>query len=702
MKKDNVQIGLLVLVCAVLIVFIFSTGVLDTQKVWPSLALDYADGRAMHELEKGDAYGVVTSGPNMNLAPGVYRMKIQVESDGENRIRLTSSNDAKIIPDEFVLQADVFEQEFEFEAIDPVQEFGIEAAFESGSYMHFVNVRFYSPVYKDAAYSAAIILVSMCLLAVAKKRGKLTRESWQATVVIGMTVIFASVPALGKNVLEAWDVQFHAARLMNLADALAAGQFPARVGGFSYNGYGAVTSVFYPDLLLYPFAYMLLGGASITYVINLIRVITHLMMAVSMYLAAKNLLENHFMALSSAVMYTLAPFCIRRMYDSFMLGQMQALGILPLYLLALWEIILGRKEKWPLLVLTFSLLFQTHLMSAVIGLIAAVGMGVLFLPGILRERRIIPIMKASAAILLLNLTRLVPMISLYAGGVNTSVEKYGVVQAALSLDELLAPDNWVGLPILVGVAAFCLLIDRRSKDKPYRVASLCALGGALAMFVSTDLFPWSYAVALTGGMVEVLQFPWRFIVLTVVAFSICAGYGYGCICERKGIHVSLILLVAAVLTVWPYINGLIEKGHVMEFGCGPKTCLYNPEYQIEGTSLQSIVDRNVLLNGNAEITEYEKKGTAIMAYVDAEGDSTISFPLFGFDGYAAELNGERIDWTLGDNNRLSVQLPAGTSGELHIWFEGKTLWRVADAVSLLTAVFLCVYLIRRRKNESVA
>ena len=73
--------------------------------------------------------------------------------------------------------------------------------------------------------------------------------------------------------------------------------------------------------------------------------------------------------------------------------------------------------------------------------------------------------------------------------------------------------------------------------------------------------------------------------------------------------------------------------------------------------------------------------------------------MFGFIGYAAELNGERIDWTLGENNRLTIDVPAGTQGELRVWYEGKAIWRVMDALSAASALGLAAFvLIGRRKR----
>jgi hypothetical protein len=66
------------------------------------------------------------------------------------------------------------------------------------------------------------------------------------------------------------------------------------------------------------------------------------------------------------------------------------------------------------------------------------------------------------------------------------------------------------------------------------------------------------------------------------------------------------------------------------------------------------------------------------------------------------LGGESIEWILGDNNRLTVELPAGASGELRVWFAGNPLWRISDAISLITLFALGGHLIRKRKNATLA
>ena len=77
----------------------------------------------------------------------------------------------------------------------------------------------------------------------------------------------------------------------------------------------------------------------------------------------------------------------------------------------------------------------------------------------------------------------------------------------------------------------------------------------------------------------------------------------------------------------------------------------------------------------------------------------MSLPVFGYSGYRAELDGQEIPWTLGENNRLTVQLPAGASGTLNVWFAGDMLWRTAEGVSL--AALAAILFLAERKRRKV-
>ena len=77
---------------------------------------------------------------------------------------------------------------------------------------------------------------------------------------------------------------------------------------------------------------------------------------------------------------------------------------------------------------------------------------------------------------------------------------------------------------------------------------------------------------------------------------------------------------------------------------------------------------------------------------------TSSVLQFDYDGFRATVDGREIAVERGSNNRVSVVLPAGTSGALKIWFAGKGWWRVGDAVSAAALIGLLFWMKKGEKK----
>ena len=164
----------------------------------------------------------------------------------------------------------------------------------------------------------------------------------------------------------------------------------------------------------------------------------------------------------------------------------------------------------------------------------------------------------------------------------------------------------------------------------------------------------------------------------------------------------LCVLGLAAVVIWPVLDDYMSRADILEFGTSASPYVMYQEYQIEGTDLGATWNREPLVSGDVQLMQYEKDGTTIRAEVTAEEGGAVELPLFAFDGYRAELDGREAAITRGSNNRIHIDVPSGTHGTLSVRFIGKALWRIADAVSLLTAAGLCAYMIRRRRSRHKA
>ncbi|MFR5796942.1 MAG: hypothetical protein ACLUI3_16370 [Christensenellales bacterium] len=80
--------------------------------------------------------------------------------------------------------------------------------------------------------------------------------------------------------------------------------------------------------------------------------------------------------------------------------------------------------------------------------------------------------------------------------------------------------------------------------------------------------------------------------------------------------------------------------------------MYGTEYTMEGTNFAYTRDKNPHVEqGEISLTAYAKRGTKIEMQVEAQTDGVISVPLFGYDGYCAQADGQELETGLTNKRR---------------------------------------------------
>lgn len=683
--------------CALLlIVMLFVTGILDKECVFRDLQnnMRFEAGKTRFELAAGDAYGRKNDGPFMKLPAGEYRLKWQVEGDGDNVLHLGTTNGARVEPAQIVTKAGEWQGESVFTLKEDAHNFNIYVEFASGTWMQVHDFRLYTPVYRDDTFTAAFVIAAMYVLYMLWRRGFFTPERTRDFAVVAAAMLVVSSPFMQNVHVEHYDTVFHGARMMNLADALSGGQIPGRVGGFSYNGFGAATSVFYPDLLLYPGALLLLGGTSLAYAMNMTCMAINALSAVTMALCASRIFGRE-TASCAAVLYLCSPYRIMNVLLRDAVGEALAMAVLPLFILGLWEVVFGDEDRWMQLGAGACLVLMTHILSTAICAVMAMGVGVLFLPKIIREKRILSIVKAAGMAVLLSAFFLVPMMEYSAQGIGAQAIQGVCADMALEPFKLFE-DLEIGIPLLISATAALMVFAEAGEKK--KALMLCLFAGVCSAVMTTKVFPWSYASVLTGRLTDYLQYPARILIITMSMLSLAGGFALIHIAKERRQEMLLFVLAISLICALPELQ---EFGEGSGIRAGEIVTPYSVhmEYQIPGTDVSNTRNRDVIIEGDAQIAQYSKVGNKITAEVTSENGAKLTMPLFGFDGYAAELDGTKLEWTRGKNNRVTVSLPAGAKGKLCVWFEGKTNWKIADAVSFISLIGFSGYaLIKKRKK----
>lgn len=713
-----------VLLAALLCALVFATGALKKPKIFENITTDYMAFQKKlprYALADGDEYGVIPMGRRgwMHLPAGEYRLRWAITCDGDNILRLTNTNDATITPSEFTIPAGAGDGALHFTVEEDCEDFKIEFEFAAGTYMDIYQVKLYTPEYQDDAFTLLFFAVGASILWLMIGTGRLTRENMAPVLFIALAVLIGSAPALKTTFVIGHDGTYHMARLLNLADGLKNGQFPVRMGGFAYDGYGGVMSVFYPDTFLYPFALMILGGASAVYVCNVFSVALNIGAALSMYAAAKRLFEKRWAATGASILYTLASYRVVNVFTRIAFGEALAMVFLPLFLVNLYDVVCGDARRWKGLALSAACIFCSHMITTLLCVVLAAGFCLLHIRKIILQKRLLPLVKAVLVCLLLCLYRIGPFVMYSMQGLGAddlfrnitefSVEmgqvllmNAGTITRETNNPQIMEFSVEIGLPLMIGAAlALYAALQKGERGKSEWAALKLVAGGALMTIAATDFFPWGAVSLLTKGQVGYIQFTWRLLILATPMLALAGGYG---LCEFGGKRqdaAAVAALSMAVICVMPIFSSEIQNPIYVEKGViiSPFMGRSFPEYTYSDTTdFLAIRKRSVEIIGDAEMADYEKRSTTITAQVSARTGSRITFPLFDYDGFRATVDGREIAVQRGSNNRVSVVLPAGTSGALKIWFAGKWWWRVGDAVSAATLIGLLFWMKKGEKK----
>jgi len=278
----------------------------------------------------------------------------------------------------------------------------------------------------------------------------------------------------------------------------------------------------------------------------------------------------------------------------------------------------------------------------------------------------------------------------------------------------------MGMSLLICAGTFFYI--RMIRKEEYRedeydnLGKVSATVGLLAAVCCLLIFPWdalSQSSTLLEKMISSIQFPYRFLSVVTIAFTLV-----GCVVAKnvKDRYSNIIaaswIIVVLGCTLLTALFFMEDDLQYME-----KSSLRNPEalgteqlsgreYLLVDTPLADLPYNDIICSEQVSVSEYNKKYTHMEISCQNAGSTSgyIEPSLLYYIGYQArdiETNAH-MEIVLGDGNIMRVLLPAGYKGTVEIDFVGTWYWHLAEFISLLSVAFLLVYyFINRRKSRNV-
>lgn len=530
------------------------------------------------------------------------------------------------------------------------------------------------------------------------------------------------------NLPKGDDLIFHLARIESLSEGLRLGEFPVRIYPHYFKGYGYANGLMYPDLLLYPAAFLCLQGVDVVIAYKILLVGSSILTAAFMYYALIKITKHEWASRLGMLLYTVSLYRVVDIWTRAALGEVLAFVFIPFILLGIYYIFFEDESHWYDLTIGFSGLFLSHLLSGAIwsGVMAVICL--ICLPRLIKQpKRLWSLMKATMMSILLVSFFLFPMVEqLMSQKLRVSEDiAYYLGDSLLSIRDLFLtpfikghPKNWfpggIGMSV-IGIFILGYLAQIRSLNKKHSIYSWLALSISLfVLIMMSHLFPW-YEVLKVMPIFESLQFVWRLLMVATAFLTVSFAIFYSHLDDSKlGKSLAMLVLVSSMVTavsaqiatlneVSKVDSTILAREEVSEYAVNDRNYqVGNAEYVPLRTDIVSMYGLENRYRFNQEV-DYEatQQGTTIV--MDFKNQTQpylkIEVPLLYYKGYQAKLetNGEKVplEVSSGYNGALRFSIPDVVGeGKVTIYYGGTTLQHLTLAISAVSFIGFVGLMIR--------
>lgn len=664
-------------------------------------------------------FGTVANTPSYVMNRGSYKVTLEYSADErDNVLELWEQGDKiaawpinsweKELTAEFALSKDAKALQFRINY--------------SGNGSLVIKKLTFSPqtMFYTDTYFMILVVLALYLLGwkcFMEERVRLTQGQLLDLAVILGAALLATTPLMQTYLYNGDDLCYHLARLEGLKDGILDGQIPVNIlpEGLQNNGY---LNAMYPYLFLYIGAFLRICRVSLALSYKTLIFLANLGSAVCAYAAVKSMVRDRRCVLLAVVLYTLMPYRFTNILHRGDLGETLALIFWPMVIAGLYHVVMGERKKWYYLVIGFSGILQSHILSIAYVTGFCVITALFYCVRIAREKRYVEIGRAAGLSLLLNAWYLAPFLYYYfMEDLNKEVLRWSgyfeqsinpsILAQSLSLYNKQYFSLGFALIGCLAVGIVYLLVERRKnrQDVDGFLAYLL-VAGILFTYLCTGYFPSRALMdnAFFRNIGTMLQFPWRFLGPASACFlfvgaaalersKLLAPCKNAVLALLVGLNLFIVITVPTDNIHMPYKNAQAQasKGH--ETKLGTSVGLFYPHEWRLTEAVDEKLTTDVVISdfGAVSVQDYKKKGTkAAVSYTANDPTAYIELPIQSYLGYRAEdENGKPVEFQRGDGGRIRFFVNGdGAPHQVYVRYGPVWGFLAADIVSALTLLLL--------------
>ena len=617
--------------------------------------------------------------------------------------------------------------------------FSVDDTFD-GTITDFSITRNFGDVNKNVVILTIFFSLADCLIYMflqAQKNGGEYLYRFKGFAFILGTTALLTLPLFVDFMISAHDLHFHLIRIEGLKVALSEGQFPVRINNYALTGQGYADPIFYPYLFLYFPAVLRMLGLSIIDSYKIFEFVVIFAGVLISHYSFNAIIKDKRAALIGMFLYNVTPYHYACLYTRGAVGEYLAYAFIPLVVWGCALLLAEETDKESLkkgsllLILGFSAIIQSHILSCEMTGIFLIVALIVFVKRFVRLKTFLAFVFSGLITLGLNMWFIVPFVSslgmdyvVFNGEPSTIPH-----ENALMLYQIFgARSNIFGyshsrvggisgeMGISIGLAS-CLCIifviieavnlyNKRADDsKNTRILRVSAFLAAMALWLTSDLFPWKKIEGLPvfGSIFGMVQFPWRYLGIGGLCLSLMAAAFFATKNSwEKYRKYAVIVLIAAVFLSISNMDSVITNSAVMEcYDKTPTSTLGNEEYFLGETRPHTLYDGYQMAN-----PDYRKDGDKYYYSVENSGEVPIEinthmtyYPYYIVKDAAT---GEKFEPYSNEKGCLAFLVPEMYEGDFCVSVPESKKWLLGDFISLITAavlIFAVINEFRRKKIE---
>lgn len=470
-------------------------------------------------------------------------------------------------------------------------------------------------------------------------------------------------------------------------DSLKNGQFPVRFLSRLNNGYGYPVADFLYPLFMYIGVPIHILGFSFVGTIKIILALSIILSSVFSFFWLRKLFDN-MSSLMGSLVYTYTPYHLFDLYKRGSVGEVLALAIVPFIF---WQL---ERRSLVWISVGIALLILAHNTIAVLFLPVVCLYMLLNIFIAVENRKALIYLYTSALALGLGMSAFFWIPAIY----DLRYTIFSETQVS-DWNKYFSDFNLVGLSTaFVIVLTLGLILTGRIKMKKHRLTVLLFIIGVVSLFFATP------ANSVFWGFLPVsfIQFPFRFLSLTMLCVAFLAACAVSVVKNRTRVAVVIVIFFLMFISAWPFLIPSDYQYYEDSFySTNQDSTTVKNEYMPKWVKNLSINPQNFkaeVIDGEEKlnILEINPNKIAIETYLPVP--RTIQINTVYFPGWEVKVDGKNVSIDYNSNGLIRFEVPQG-SHKIVSKFGETQIRLIADIISLLGLTLVVIFSIKNYKKK---